>query len=366
MPKLVSELAQGNAFSLSSDGGGSAYRATRKWKVLLEKPDESWDIFKAIEVNIGDLYSKDNPIPCVSVEASHEGDDRMLCIVTAEYRSSPGSDPAAPDPKSQDPTERPALYSMTTSLTEIAAWSGKVVTGGTSAAITPATNPAGDLVDGITRLEPVVTINIDQYSTADESQILGYCGYVNQSPFTFSNLTIGTHCCMLQSVTSTPVVEQFGATTFRGFKITFSFAVRSHWALTRNGYEAIGWDIAVPQTGFNIINSGLGNANVDQKALVLQHELGRVKMDGNKPAALASNATGRVRAMVTVSAAGSDDGGYTQIPCAQPIALNDDGTPRNVESAGILINRLCLQPEREFGENFASFGIRWFSLPAGA
>jgi hypothetical protein len=365
MPRKVSEIAQGNAFSLSSDGGGSAYRATRKWKVLLNAPNENWDIFQTIHVNIGDLYSATNPIPCVSVEASHEGEDRMLCIVTAEYRSSPGSDPAAPDPKSQDPTARPALYSMTTSLSEIAAWSGKVVTNGSSVAISPATNPAGDLVDGITRLEPVVTINIDQYSPADESQILGYCGFVNQSPFTFSNLTIGTHCCMLQSVTSTPVVEQFGTTTFRGFKITFIFAVRAHWALTRNGYEPIGWDIAVPQTGFNIINSGLNDPTVDQKALVLQHELGRVKMDGDKPAALASNATGKVRAMVTVSATGSDDGGFTQIPCAQPIALNDNGTPRNVESGGILINRLCLQPEMNFGTNFSAFGIRWFSLPAG-
>jgi len=360
MPRKVSELAQGNAFSLSSDGGGSAYRATRKWRVLLNKPDESWDIFQTIKVNIGDLYSAANPIPCVSVEASHEGDDRMLCVVTAEYRSSPGADPSVADPKSQDPTVRPALYSMTTSLSEIAAWSGKVVTGGSSAAVSPATNPAGDLVDGITRLEPVVTINIDQYSTTDMSSVLGYCGYVNQSAFTFSGLSIGVHCCMLQSIASTPVVEQFGTTTFRGFKVTFSFAVRSHWTFTRNGYEAIGWDIAVPQTGFNIINTGLGDSKVDQKALVLQHELGRVKMNGDKPAALASNATGKVRAMVTVSATGSDDGGFTQIPCAQPIPLNDDGTPRDFAAGGVLINRLCLQPEMDFGDNFSAFGIRWF------
>ena len=365
MPRKVSELAQGNAFSLSSDGGGAAYRATRKWRVLLNAPDENWDIFQAINVNIGDLYSAANPIPCVSVEASHEGDDRMLCVVTAEYRSTPGADPSVADPKSQDPTVRPALYSMTTSLSEIAAWGGKVVTGGSSGAITPATNPVGDLVDGITRLEPVVTINIDQYSTSDMSNTLGYCGYVNQSAFTFSGLSIGTHCCMLQSITSTPVVEQFGTATFRGFKVTFSFAVRSHWAVTRNGYEAIGWDIAIPQTGFNIINSGLSRSDVDQKSLVLEHRNGRVYVWGGNQITLAiGTEQKKVRGMITVAATGSDDGGYTQIPCAQPIPLNDDGTPRDTTAfpvaTKVLINRICLQPEIDFGTNFANFGIRWF------
>ena len=365
MPKYVAELAQGNAFGLSSDGGGEAYKATRKWKVLLNAPSENWDIFAAVGVNIGDLYSNANPIPCVSVEAVHDGEDRMLCIVTAEYRSTPSAAPGAADPKTQEPTVRPAMYSMTTSLTEIAAWGGKVVTGGSSGAMVPAVNPAGDMVDGITRLEPVVTINIDQYSSTDMSSYLGYCGYVNQTGFTFSGLTIGTHCCMLQGITSSPVVEQFGGVTFRGFKVTFSFAVRSHWALTREGFQAIGWDLAVPQTGFNIINSGFGTNGVDQKALVLQHENGRVKMNGNAPAALAAGATGKVRAMVTVAATNSDNDGFTQIPCAQPIPLNDDGTPRDTTVYGltqkVLVSRICIQPEMAFGNNFSAFGLRWYT-----
>jgi len=101
MPKMVSELAQGNAFGRSSDGGGAADNATRKFKVLLNSPNEAWDIFAAIGVNIGDLYSASNPIPCVSVEATHDGDSRVVCIVTAQYRSSAGAAPGAPDPKSQ-------------------------------------------------------------------------------------------------------------------------------------------------------------------------------------------------------------------------------------------------------------------------
>jgi hypothetical protein len=27
----------------------------------------------------------------------------------------------------------------------------------------------------------------------------------------------------------------------------------------------------------------------------------------------------------------------------------------------VLINRICIQPERSFGNNFSAFGIRWIS-----
>jgi hypothetical protein len=67
MPRFVGELTQGNSFSRSSDGGGLADSAVRKWRVLLNGPDESWDIFQTVGINIGDLYGAQNPIPCVSV-----------------------------------------------------------------------------------------------------------------------------------------------------------------------------------------------------------------------------------------------------------------------------------------------------------
>ena len=363
MPKLVSELAQGQAFSRSSDGGGDAYQATRKWKVLLNSPGEGWDIAAAVGVNIGDPYSSANPIPCISLDVSADGESRMVRIVTAQYRSSESAAPGAPDPGSQQPTQRPALYSMTTSLTEIAAWGGAPVSGGVSGAWIPAVNPVGDLVDGVTRLEPVVNINIDQYSYSDMSQLLAYCGYVNSDAFTFSNLTIGVHCCMLQSISSTSVVEQFGNTTFRGFKVTFGFAVRAHWTITREGFQAIGWDMAVPQTGFNIINYGLASPNeVDIQALTLQHdETGKVQLNsaGTPQTYAFGTQTYKTRAMVTVPAS---QGGWTQRPAAQPVALNDDGTPRSQsQTPRVLINRICIQPEMAFGSNFSNFGIRWFT-----
>jgi hypothetical protein len=224
-------------------------------------------------------------------------------------------------------------------------------------------NPVGDLYDGVTRLEPVVNINIDQYSRTDKSEVLAYCGYVNSDTFTFSGLSIGTHCCMLQSVASQPVVEEFAGGKFRGFKVTFGFAVRAHWTYTREGFQAIGWDMAVPQTGFSIINSGLSRADVDKKALALEHDdSGKVKLIGGTYPILAIGLEqAKTRAMVSVPAY---QGGWTQRPSAQPVALNDDGTPRNADNFGItqkvLINRICIQPEMDFGDNFANFGIRQF------
>jgi hypothetical protein len=363
MPRLVSELAQGKSFSRSAEGGGLADQATRTWKILLLRPDESFVISDAVGVNIGDPLGTANPIPCVSLDVKADGESRMVRIVTAQYRSSPSVGDV--DPGTQSPTLRPAMYSMTTSLTEIAAWGGAPVSGGASGAWTPAVNPAGDLVDGVTRLEPVVSINIDQYSSTDMSQLLAFCGYVNSDIFTFSNLSIGLHCCMLQSISSQAVVEQFGNVTFRGFKVTFGFAVRAHWTITRDGFQAIGWDMAVPQTGFNIYNSGTSRADVDQKALALQHRNGKVSVIGaNNAVVLADGLVNtKTRAMVTVPA--TEDGGYVQRPSAQPVALNDDGTPRNASNfpvaQKVLINRICIQPEMNFGQNFQSFGIRWFA-----
>ena len=359
MPKLVSELAQGKSFSRSSDGGSLADQATRTWKILLNSPDEAFIISEAVGVNIGDPLGSANPIPCVSLDVKADGESRLVRIVTAQYRTTAGI--GNTDPGSQPPAQRPALYSMSTSLTEIAAWGGAPVSGGVSGAWIPAVNPVGDLVDGITRLEPVVNINIDQYSSSDMSQILAYCGYVNSDIFTFSNLSVGVHCCMLQSISSQAIVEQFGDTTFRGFKVTFGFAVRAHWTITRDGFQAIGWDMAVPLTGFNIYNTN--GDDVDARALAWEHDDGgKVKMDtfGLYPASLASGtADTKVRAMVTVPAS---TGGWTQRPCAQPVALNDNGTPRSpTASPKVLINRICIQPEMAFGSNFSNFGIRWFA-----
>ena len=362
MPANVVQLAQGNTFSESSEGGRSSYTATRSWRVILNSPNEEWSVSDAVGVNIGYPYLASNPIPCVSLEARADGDSRIVRIVTATYRATPGVDPIV-DPKTVEPELRPANYSVSTSLQEITAWGGKPVRNGASQSWTPAVNPVGDMYDGVTRLEPVVNIQIDQFSYFDETNKMGLVGYVNSDVFFFSALTIGAHCCMLQGVTSNPIVERFGDDTFRGFRVQYTFAVRRHDTITRDGYEPVGWDLVIPQTGFNVINSGLGRSDVDQYALSLTHKDGKI-MKFNGAPFLAFGSEGiKARAMVAVPAQSEGDEttfGTVQRPSSQPVALNDDGTPRNTQTQNpqVLINRACLQPEMEFRNNFAAFGIR--------
>jgi hypothetical protein len=354
------QLSQGNEFARSSEGGRTVDSATRVYKVLLDSPGEAWDIPATIGVGIGDQYSDDNPIPCVSFEARADGESRLVRIVTVRYRASPGfASDGVSDPRTEAPAQRPAVWSMSTSLQEIAAWAGLAKTGG-SWAWSPSTNPAGDIVDGITRLEPVVTINIDQYSQLDGSSFMGYVGFVNSDTCTFSSLTMLPHCCMLQGISSTPVVEQFKFGMFRGFKITFSFGVRSHWTLTRYGTEPIGWDIAVPQAGHNIINTGFGSSDVDEDTLNLEHADYTTKV--LEPRQLASGTSGKkVRAAVLISNPGGP--GAYQRPATMPVPLNDNGSPRSrTADPKVLINRICLQPEMAFGTNFSAFGIRYTQL----
>lgn len=353
------QLSQGNEFSRSSEGGATVDSATRTFKVLLDSPGEAWDIPSTVGVGIGDPYSGDNPIPCVSFEARADGESRLVRIVTVRYRATPGfASDGVSDPKTESPAQRPPLWSMSTSLQEISAWAGLVVRNGQVTGWTPATNPAGDLVDGVSRLEPVVTINIDQYSYGDGSDYMGYVGYVNSDTCSFSNLTIAPHCCMLQGISATPVVEQFRTGMFRGFKITFNFGVRSHWTLTRDGVAAIGWDVAVPQCGHNIINTGLNRGDVDQDALNLMHDetTGDIKTN---PVALAAGTDGKkFRAAVKIS--NPNGKGACQRPATVPVPLNDDGTPRSrAAKPPVLINRICLQPQMAFGTNFSNFGIRF-------
>ena len=364
MPKYIAQLAQGNSFSETAENGQGAFSATRVWKVILDSPDEALDINAATGVRIGTPYSEANPIPCVSIEGRADGESRLVRIITATYRATPGSDPEV-DPKTQEPTLRPALYSMSTTLSEITAWGGRPVVGGVSQAWKPAVNPVGDLLDGVTRLEPTVTITIDQYSASDQSAMMGYVGYVNSEPFTFSNLSVGLHCCMFQGLSSQAVVEQFGASTFRGFKLTFTFGVRSHYTLTREGPQAVGWDAAIPQVGVNVFNKGLSDDSVDKKALVLEHDNYKVKVGPQNALYLASSLPEgeKVRAQVTIPC---PDGGWMQRSAAMPVPLNDDGTPRSpymgsVNQPVVLINRVCLNPEMAFGNNFSNFGIRWIS-----
>ena len=332
MPKMISELAQGNQFSRSSDGGQLADTATRVFKVILNSPNESFDIMAAVGVQIGDAYSSSNPIPCVSVEGRADGESRLVRIVTAQYRSSPMVDgeggTGLPDPMLIMPDVRPANFSTSTSLYEAAAYHWI-----RDGQFEPAHNPVGDLMDGVTRMEPITTIRVTQFNPFPGTVFQRYAGYINEETMQLgSYMTCAPNTVLYRGVEAAPHVETFGTTTYRGFMNSYEFAYKVN-EISAPGYGGTyGWNIALPVTGFNCkaFTPNFVQSTMDNYAVPLKRER---TGDGEygpiiTPLALQEGVSpgDKVRALVRV--AGSEKH-INQQPSAQPIPLNEDGTPRS-------------------------------------
>lgn len=361
MPKSVVELAQGNSYTRTSEGGsGGVNSAQRQFKVILNSPAETWTVESAVGIAIGDPYHPQNKIPCVSYETRPEGDSRTVKIVTFRYRSSPGGvDPSGggfgsgSDPKLKSPPARPALYTMSSSLQEVPAVGGAYLAPGGYVAESAFKNTAGDLLEGLTRLEPVVTLQITQYSFADQSGLLQYTGAINSDTFSFSGHTVPVHCCMFQSLNASPYVES----GFRGFQLDFQFSFRWNYCpgVQANGNHPLGWDQPIVMSGYNIINSGLGSSDVEQEHLLY-------KLDDDDSGFLQEplvlgKPNQKVRAQIPAQVDSS--GRSRQHGAASPVLLNTDGTPRS-RSLPPLVYRYQTQPSIVFGDNFSSFGINSF------
>jgi hypothetical protein len=132
-----------------------------------------------------------------------------------------------------------------------------------------------------------------------------------------------------------------------------------YYGIEKPDDQDIGWDIAVPLTGFNVraINPANPQPRDDVFAQPLKHSGGKIAT----PLALFDNvaAGDKVRAMVKVFE--YENGGASQIPSAQPVPLNFDGTPRKVvrdngEFANpVLIERYRVAPEIDFTQ---ALGLR--------
>jgi hypothetical protein len=335
MPKLVSELAQGNTFSRSSDGGALADSATRVFKIILNTPDEALDIFTAIGVNIGDVYSQTNPIPCVSIEGRADGESRLIRIVTAQYRSSAGVGASgggggggggSTDPKATAPDLRFASFSVSTSYMEMPQL-GK-------------TNAVGDVVDGLSRFEPVVIFNFKQFEQGpfsfvgniDPTAKLTYVGSVNSNQGQFGSLDLFPRSTLFRACNIEQHVESWGGQLYRGYMVSYEFAFRNNrqevWQplLQNNGFELIGWDAAIPKTGFNVKAFQPVNADPEDDIYgqPLRMQGGRVVPPLLLPDGIEEGEV--VRAMVRVM--DYEEGGTSLTPSAQPVALNYGGRPR--------------------------------------
>lgn len=337
MPKLVKELPQGKAFGRSAEGGTLADTATRVWKIILNAPNEGFDISSAIGVQIGDPLDSVNQIPCVSIDVKGDGESRMVRIVTAQYRSSPMVDgeggTGLPDPMLVMPDIRPANFSTSTSLYEMPAFAasfGRFI-GEASR------NPVGDPLDGLTKLEPITTIRVTQFEYQAGTRHLAFVGDINSEEMSLGNYAIfPPHTVMFRGVEANPHVETFGIVTYRGWMNTYEFAYRRNYVEgVYDGLEtvdaAIGWDVACVVEGYNCraFNPAAPNADDDIFGIPLATDPSTETIKDN-PYSLAPGAAvdERVRAMVKI--VNPQTGKIMQNPSAMPIALNNDGRPRKI------------------------------------
>lgn len=341
MPKLVTELAQGNTFARSADGGSLADSATRVWKVILNAPNESLDIFAAIGVSIGDVYSQANPIPCVSIEGRADGESRLVRIITAQYRTTAGVGGAGgggggADPKTVAPTSRYATVSVNTSYMEMPAWTWFPNPTGQPAVMAIAENPMGDMYDGVTRYEPVVTFQFEQFEAADPSGKLQHVGKVNSNSGSFGSLALFPRSTLFRACNYQMHVESWGGTLYRGYTVSYEFAYRKNVQFVSGALTSIGWDIAMPQTGFNVMAIAPGSAGTETYAQPLKHVSGKIVIPEQLPDGISSG--DKVRAMVKVME--YQEGGASQAPSSQPVPLNDSGTARSsMQNPKVLVYR---------------------------
>jgi hypothetical protein len=173
---------------------------------------------------------------------------------------------------------------------------------------------------------------------------------------------------MLRGISCEPVAEFWNDRLYRGWVATYEFAYRrNHVRGLWNGFgnavvdADIGWDIAVPETGFNVLAFVPAGALAEQDIFgqPLKHDAGKIDDDPVEQLPEGVAVGDRVRAMVKVFE--YENGGTSQLPSAQPIPLNEDGTPRKSFGNGaadppVIINRYRIYEDFEF-RNFALRGI---------
>jgi len=367
MPKEVSEITEGVAFSRSSENNQIADSQPRVFRIVLNSPTELIDIQQECGVFIGDELRPGADIYCVSFDARYESNSRMALLCTFQFRSTPssGSSGGGGDPKSFAPDIRPADWAVSSSLIEVPVYTWTPLKANGAALLPPEApiNAAGDLFDTIPRYEPMITISVNHWEAQDPTRNCERVGSVNDADFRIGALICKKHTLMLRGITAQPAVESYNGVTYRGWNANYEFAYRRNHVKgldTRPAQrqfggpadEDIGWDIAVPETGFNVLAFNPANPRADQDIFGQPLKHTNRKIVDNPYALFDGVAAGdRVRAMVKVFE--YDDGGASQTPSAQPIALNPDGTPRksfgeNAADPPVIVRRYLIYDEYDF------------------
>lgn len=351
---VVSEITSGTQFSRTLNENQIADAQTRVFRVIRENISEYVDIPGVCGIRIGQPHPQNAGLTCTSFDGRPDGDSRMVLICTFQYASAaPSSDGSQSQPKQQAPNIRAANWSVSSTTYEAPAYRWNAITGPDREKgwIAP-TNPVGDRYDGVTKMEPLVTFSIEQYESSDPTRHVKYAGVVNRSTFSIGEFEAPPRTLMFKGVQSQPVVEPWGEDFYRGWKATYEFVYRRNYAGPDIG--SIGWDIAVPQTGFNVkAFVPPGGGDDDPYGQPLSHDNGKIRVPLLLPSQIFANE--KVRAMVKVFE--YDNGGASQLPSAQPIPLNDSGRPRkDTADPKVHVYRYQVQEDHDF----STFNIRLY------
>jgi hypothetical protein len=297
----------------------------------------------------------------------------MYIVVTFNYDTVPTQGGQPP----QAPPVREANWSISTSLIEVPAYSWKAISGmepegidlilnipSPVGKVSPITNPVGDIYEGVTRVEPLVTISVTQFEEIDPTRHALYAGVVNTNPVRVGTLICPPRSVMFRGVQTSPAIETFGGAQYSGWTANYEFAYRRNYVwfgMDQSGkpIEAeIGWDWLQPVSGFNVkaFNPAapLVFGDADPWGQPLKRNETTSEVIG-PPFELPDgvNAGDKMRACVRI--ANIEGKGTVQRPSAQPIALNNDGTPRkDTADPKVRLHRYQVQPDIDF----ELFGLR--------
>lgn len=374
----VSEISLGSTFERSAERDTVADQSNRVFRVITDVPGASVDVQTLCGVKIGDVHPSNPNIFCSSFGVQYDGDSRVVLLCTFNYRSEAA---ASGDPQNQEPGTRAANWTTSTSLidTPVYAWRPRLSESEWGATLLPAVNPAGDMYDGIAQLTGMVNISITQEFSTDPTTFNQYSGYINDEEITLGSLVMAPHTVMFRGVQSQPYVETWGNIFFRGWRSTYEFAYKKNQTKIAvpgpaNTFTEIpvdlGWDIAVPASGFNVkaFDPNAPNNDDDVFGQPLRHGDAQ-SADANMrqyagvvippagggyllPASV--SAGDRVPAMVKVFSYENGDKGCSQARASSPIPLNPDGRPRK-ESATpkVLVYGYQVQPSINFTQTLA-------------
>lgn len=357
MPKGVSEIPDGNGFGRSSSQGDIADTATRSFRIILESPSEVYDIQQTCGVFIGDVHPVNENLACVKFEAKYEGDSRTVTVATFTYESSPASPPqfaaggSLGGVKLIPPEVRPANWEIETELVEAPLRSWRWRNGPFKWAQNWQTplNTAYDLYEDLTTLQPMARINVSQFviGTADPTLACRWVGKINSEYISLGSLRIEPHQLMFRGASIKPTVETHRNLVIRGWNVTYSFWFKENKVpinLNTEGGEwrtftmvPIGWDIAVPNAGRNVFAFDPDAADAWQDPFGQPLKFGTPDHPTHpgvviSPLELPDGVNAGDKEAACVRVQGFAGNATSQAVASQPIALNEDGTPRKVSS----------------------------------